>query len=346
MPDIIVIGASAGGISTLSELVKLLPEDLDAAVFVVVHIPRHSSNLLPRILSRKGVLPASSPVEGEKIERGRIYVAPPDQHMLIKPGRIRLVHGPRENGSRPAIDPLFRTAARVYGQRVVGVVLSGTLDDGTAGLIAIKRRGGIAIAQDPDEALYAGMPTSAIEHHTVDYVLPVSEIASTLIALTSMPGSTEGVEPVDDEMEQEADIAELDINALRSLDKPGVPSRFSCPECQGVLWEIDDENIHRFRCRVGHAYSPETLLANQSDAVEVALWAGLRALEENGALMTRMSKRMLEAGNAGLATRFRQQAEGALQRAATLRDLILDREPMTAAEPEMSRQLQSEMSPD
>src|SRR5689334_21556883 len=210
MPDIIVIGASAGGISTLSELVKLLPEDLDAAVFVVVHIPRHSSNLLPRILSRKGVLPASSPVEGEKIERGRIYVAPPDQHMLIKPGRIRLVHGPRENGSRPAIDPLFRTAARVYGQRVVGVVLSGTLDDGTAGLIAIKRRGGIAIAQDPDEALYAGMPTSAIEHHTVDYVLPVSEIASTLIALTSMPRSTEGVEPVDDEMEQEADIAELD----------------------------------------------------------------------------------------------------------------------------------------
>jgi two-component system, chemotaxis family, protein-glutamate methylesterase/glutaminase len=336
MSDIIVIGASAGGVAAVSELVKGLPADLDAAIFVVVHVPGHSKSMLAKILSRKGELPAISPVDGERIEHGRIYVAPPDRHMLIKQGYVRLVHGPRENGSRPAIDPLFRTAARVYGKRVVGVVLSGTLDDGTAGLIAVKKRGGIVIVQDPEEATYSGMPNSAIEHNTVDYVLPVSEIASTLVMLAARPISNEGGEPVDEEMEQEADIAELDVSALHSTEKPGFPSRFSCPECQGVLWEIDDDMMYRFRCRVGHAYSPETLMSKQSDAVEVALWAGLRALEENASLMQRISKRMLEMGNTASAARFSDQAIGALQRADTLRQLILQREPLTAVEPEPS----------
>lgn len=336
MPDIIVVGASAGGVGALSDLVARLPADLPAAVFIALHLPGHSKSALPGILGRKAGLPVSQPEDGESIQHGHIYVAPPDRHMLIKRGRIRLVHGPRENRSRPAIDPLFRTAARAYGKRVVGIVLSGVLDDGTAGLVAVKKRGGIAMVQDPDEALYSGMPRSAIENSEVDYVLPVAEIASTVARLAAEPVE-EGGRPVEDEMEQEAEIAELDMSALHFGDKPGRPSRFSCPECHGVLWEIDDEDMIRFRCRVGHAYSPNVLMAEQSDSVEAALWAGLRALEENAALMTRMAKNMRERGNERSAARFDFQAGNALRRAETLRRLILGREPLTVAESDESR---------
>ena len=330
--DIIVVGASAGGVEALSELVKDFPSDLAAAIFVVLHLPAHSSSALPKILSRNGPLPAVNPKNGDRIQPGRIYVAPPDQHLLIKRGSVRVVHGPRENGCRPAIDPLFRTAAREYGKRVIGVVLSGVLDDGTAGLIAVKRQGGTAVVQDPADATYPSMPQSAIAHCEVDHILALSEIASTVARLVYEPGEEEGAEPVSDDMETEADIAELDMATLHAGEKPGTPSRFSCPECNGVLWEIDDQNLIRFRCRVGHAYSPETLVAAHSDSVEAAIWAGLRALEENAALMRRMSKQMQRTGNERSAFRFDEQAHSALQRAEVLRRLILDREAMTAAE--------------
>jgi two-component system chemotaxis response regulator CheB len=226
MPDIFVIGASAGGVGALSKLVALLPANLSASIFVTLHIPEHSKSALPRILSHKGNLPAMTPADEERIQGGRIYVAPPDRHMLIKHGFITLVRGPRENGARPAVDPMFRTAARAYGKRVVGIVLSGVLDDGTAGLIAIKRRGGLAIVQDPDEAEYNGMPSSAIEKTDVDYVLPVSRIAEMLIKLSEEPIETPGEEPLGDEMEQETEIAELDLSELHTMDKPGRPSGF------------------------------------------------------------------------------------------------------------------------
>ena len=283
--DILVIGASAGGVEALSELVKGFPRDIPASIFVVIHLPAHSTSVLPKILARNGILPSLNPSDGDRIQPGHIYVAPPDQHMLIKRGRIRVVHGPRENGSRPSIDPLFRTAARAYGKRVIGIVLSGVLDDGTAGLIAIKKQGGIAIVQDPSEAAYPAMPESAIAHNNVDHILRVSDMASVVERLVHTPVEEEGEEPVSEEMEIESDIAELDMAALHGGEKPGTPSRFSCPDCNGVLWEIDDGDMVRFRCRVGHAYSPETLLAVQSDSVEAAIWAGLRALEENAALM-------------------------------------------------------------
>lgn len=338
MPDIIVIGASAGGIGAITKLVGQLAGGFPASIFVTLHIPEHSRSMLPKILSQKGALPALAPVDGEAIQRHRIYVAPPDRHMLIKRGYIRLVRGPRENGVRPSIDPMFRTAARSYGKRVVGIVLSGALDDGTAGLIAIKKQGGIAIVQDPNEALYDGMPRSAIENADIDHVLTISQIAELLNELVQQPLEKGGDEPLSDDMEQETDIAELDLNALRA-DKPGAPSRFSCPECQGVLWELDDDNIVRFRCRVGHAYSPETLLAQQTNSVDVALWAGLRALEENAALMSRMAKKMREHGNKRSAIRFDKQANGAFGQAETLRRLILGREPLTVAEAETESQL-------
>jgi len=341
MPDIIVIGASAGGISALSKLVAQLPRAFAASIFVTLHIPEHTRSALPKILSQKGHLPALNPLQGETIQRGRIYVAPPDRHMLIKRGFVYLVRGPRENGARPSVDPMFRTAARAYGKRVVGVILSGALDDGTAGLMAVKKQGGLAIVQDTDEALYDGMPRSAIAYGDVDHILKISEIADLLIGLVEEPPEEGGDEPLSDEMEQETDIAELDLNALHSIDKPGTPSRFSCPECHGVLWELNDNDIVRFRCRVGHAYSPETLLAEQSNSVDVALWAGLRALEENAALMCRMAKKMREQGSTRSAVRFDEQADGALVQAETLRRLILGREPVDAEEARADHQLAS-----
>jgi two-component system chemotaxis response regulator CheB len=213
--DIIVIGASAGGVEALSQLVAGLPQNLPAAIFVVIHISPHGKSVLPNILSRKGKLPASHAIDGEAIAQRHIYIAPPDYHLLVKPGYIRLVNGPKENNSRPAVDPLFRTAAKAYGRRVVGVILSGTLDDGTAGLIDVKQSGGVAVVQDPKDAVYSGMPSSAIENVEVDYILPASSIPPVLESLAREPAIEEGAKTMPDESEIEPDVVELDGGAMR-----------------------------------------------------------------------------------------------------------------------------------
>ena len=330
--DMIVIGASAGGVEALKQLVELIPPDLPAAIFVVLHVPSNGTSALPKILGKWGSLPAYHPQDRDQIMYGQIYIGPPDSHLLIKPGHLRLTRGPKENGFRPAIDPLFRTAARVYSTRVVGVILSGTLDDGTAGLIAIKKRGGVAIAQDPYEALYPGMPMSAIENADIDYVLPISEIASALIRL-AYEEVEEGGAPVSDDMEIETDISELEFDSLHVERRPGTPSRFTCPECNGVLWEIDDENLLRFRCRVGHAYSAETLLSEQTDSVEAAMWAALRALEENVSLTGRLARRMRDRGHPITAARFEKQSREADERAEVIRRVLITRSAADPAEP-------------
>jgi two-component system chemotaxis response regulator CheB len=261
--DIIAIGASAGGVEALSELVSRLPGDLRAALFVALHVPSHGTSVLPEILDRKGSIRAAHAVDGETIRAGRIYVAPPDHHLLVHRGVVRLSRGPRENGVRPAVDPLFRTAALWYGPRVVGVVLSGALDDGTAGLIAVKERGGLAIVQDPDEATFPGMPRSALESAPVDHRARVAEIAALIRQLTREDTPTEGGLAMPEDMEQEAAIAAFDLEAIQSDHHPGIPSGFACPDCAGVLWEVRDGELIRYRCRVGHAYSPTSLLAEQ-----------------------------------------------------------------------------------
>src|SRR5688572_19965913 len=215
--DIVVIGASAGGIEALIEITRGLPADFPAALFVVVHLPSYGRSLLPEILSRAGKLSAVHPQHGDEIVPGRIYVAPPDKHLLLRDGHIHVMHGPRENRQRPAIDPLFRTAAVSFGPRVVGVVLSGNLDDGTAGLQAIKLQGGTAIVQDPDTAVYQGMPQSAIENVDIDFVLPVNEIAAKLVVLANTPVK-EQPHPVSTLLEQEAGMSELDPDALHDPD--------------------------------------------------------------------------------------------------------------------------------
>lgn len=328
--DIVVIGASAGGVEALKTVMSGLPADLPASIFVVLHIPDNGTSVLPNILNRSGPLPASHPVNMEEISQGRVYVAPTDSHLLIKQGYMRLTRGPKENGHRPAVDPLFRTAARAYGGRVIGVILSGTLDDGTAGMIAIKERGGLTVAQSPETALYTGMPLSAIENARVDYILPVSEIGSMLSRLVREPVDEKGEETVSEELDMEADIVELEPESLRAEKRPGVPSRFTCPECNGVLWELGDEELMRFRCRVGHAYSSESLLAGQFDGVEAALWAALRALEENISLSARVAARMRSRGHLQTAERFERQVSEAESQAEVLRRLLTNR---TASDP-------------
>jgi two-component system chemotaxis response regulator CheB len=305
MRDTIVVGGSAGSVRALRALVQAVPADLPAAVLVVVHIPAHSPSALPLVLSA-GPLPAKAAEDGERIERGNIYVAQPDLHLLVERGRLRLTRGPRENRVRPCIDVLFRSAAVDLGPRVVGVVLSGVLDDGTAGLWAVKDRGGVAVVQQPAEAEHPDMPRNALAHVDVDHVLPVAEIGSTLAALAAEP--TPDAAAVPPAMAAEAAI-ELGSNPLRRgvLDL-GHLSPNACPECHGSLTEIREGSIARYRCHAGHAYSLRTLLAETEIAIEKSLWNTVRAIEERSFLLRTMERRARESGDDRLADRYAADA--------------------------------------
>jgi two-component system chemotaxis response regulator CheB len=329
--DIITVGASAGGIEALSQLVGGLPAHLPAAVFVVVHVAPHGTSVLPRILQRAGRLPAAHPRDGEPIVPGRIYIAPPDFHLLVKPGHVRLTRGPCENGHRPAADPLFRTAARYYGPRVIGVVLSGALDDGTAGMMAVKRGGGVAVVQDPEEALFSGMPRSALEHAAVDYSVPVAEVGPLLARLAAEPAAGAAPDLSPDE-EKEADMAEIDLSKMTNETHPGHPSSFACPDCGGTLWEMREGELIRFRCRVGHAWSPESLIAEQADGLEASLWAALRALEEQTQLPRRLAEQAASRGYARAAESFRHRIQDSEGHAGLIRSILLRRERQPATE--------------
>jgi two-component system chemotaxis response regulator CheB len=261
-------------------------------------------------------------MDGDTIQQGIIYVAPPDQHMLVEQGCIRLLRGPKENRHRPAIDPLFRSASVAYGPRVVGVVLTGSLDDGTAGLVAIKRVGGIAVVQDPNEAFYPGMPLNALEHVHVDYKLPISKIGPLITRLAYEPVDKEGAYNVPEDMEIEMKLTEIDMNALDNGKHAGTPSVFSCPECRGVLWEIQDGELVRYRCRVGHAFSLESMMAAQSEGVEEALWAALKTLEESVSLSRRLGDQARQRGQDRLAQRFEEKLQNAEQRAEMIRSVL------------------------
>lgn len=321
---IIVIGASAGGVEALTRLVRDLAPDIGAALFITVHFPPDSKSALPRILNRAGPLRTAHATDGQEIEQGKIYLARPDHHLLIFRDRMRLYRGPRENGNRPAIDPMFRSAALAYGPRVIGVVLSGNLDDGTSGLIAIKRRGGTAVVQDPDDAMFPTMPQSAMEHVAVDHVAKLDRVGTLLNDLTKRPPREDVVAA--DDAGKEIEFAEIDLDRIEEAgDHPGVLAPFGCPDCGGTLWELRDGDLVRFRCRVGHAWTSEALLARQSETLDAALWTALRALEENAALSQQLSARARRRGNDSLAARFADSASLAMRRAGTIRDVLLDR---------------------
>jgi two-component system chemotaxis response regulator CheB len=322
--DVIGIGASAGGVEAISRVVSDLPRDLQASVMVVLHISRGRS-YLPEILARAGRLPASHPQDGEALQYGRIYVAPPDHHLLVESGQLRVAHSPSENGVRPAVDPLFRSAARVYGPRVIGVILTGTLDDGTAGIAAVREGGGVTIAQDPDEAFAPGMPRSAIASGRVDHVVTLRDIGALIGALVQedAPARLPAVDhPHLRPMEPDLGVMPL---ALRAKDRPGKPSVFTCPECHGTLWESDEHGLLRFRCRVGHVYSPETMIAAQTDEVDRALWVALRTLEERAAMAYRLAQRGRDKNQRWVDQAFTQRARETEQEADRIRELLRTR---------------------
>jgi len=328
--DLVVVGASAGGVEALRDLVRDLPGDLPACMLVVLHLPSAAFSALPAILARCTDLAVGTAFDGAPLGNGRIYVAPPDRHLLVRDGHIALGRGPKENGNRPAIDPLFRSAARWHGPSTVGVVLSGTLDDGAAGLLAITERGGAAVVQDPGTASYDGMPSAALR------AVPEAKVAggpdlSVLVA--TLCGETVAVDPPFPEhvLEMEAEIARLDERALEEPDRPGRPAAVTCPDCNGAMFEIDDGNLVRYRCRVGHAWSPETLLFEQVEAAEAALWAAIRTLEEKAALHRKLAGRS-QAGRNMLGERYHEeQAAAADESAGVLRDLL--RRSLTGLEP-------------
>jgi two-component system chemotaxis response regulator CheB len=320
----VVIGASAGGIEALNELVRGLSSDFAAPILLVLHIPADSPSLLAKILARAGTVKTKTAEDGERAENGTLYVAPPDRHLIVEAdGTLHTPRGPRENRHRPSVDPLFRSAALAYGPHAIGVILTGTLDDGTAGLLAIQRRGGITIVQDPDDAAYPGMPKSAIANVIVDHVLPMRGIATQLeisLAQEARGGGEVGDEVT--QMELEKKIAEMDAKALRGDERPGQPSAFSCPDCGGVLWEIDDGDFTRFRCRVGHAYSPETMLAAQGDVLEEALWTAMKTLEESARLSKRLAAAERKRSHEWMAVRFDQKETEARDRADIIRRFL------------------------
>jgi two-component system, chemotaxis family, protein-glutamate methylesterase/glutaminase len=331
---IVVIGASAGGIEALRSLVAQLPAYFAAPICIVVHTSPQSPGVIHDILNRAGPLSAISARSRERLREGRIYVAPPDCHLVVEPGRVRATKGPRENRFRPAIDPLFRSAAQVYGPAAIGVILTGNLDDGTAGLWAIKQLGGIAIVQDPDDALCPSMPSAALKHVRVDYRVALAEVAPLLVRLTSRPVQEEAETGVPEQIEVEVKIAKEENPVDAGLEVICTPSSFACPECHGVLLQLDEGGRIRFRCHTGHAYSVDSLLAAIGEGIEDSLWNAIRALEEGGLLMHRIAEhlRTHSGDGKGTARRLMECAEETRQHSETVRKLATEREPLVASE--------------
>jgi two-component system, chemotaxis family, protein-glutamate methylesterase/glutaminase len=322
--DVIAIGASAGGVGSLQRVVEHIPADFPAAILIALHLPDGIRSMLPEILSRAGRLPATQAVDGERILPRHIYVAPAGFHLTARRGHLVVSRGAREHGVRPAIDPLFRSVAVSYGPRAIGIVLSGSLDDGTVGLREIKRGGGIAIVQDPRDTEWPSMPQSALNHVDVDHSVPATQIGSLLQQIVMPPRRDAKARSQDDDQARvNEELGELTMHR-DERDHPGEPSPYSCPECGGVLWEIRDGELIRLRCRVGHAYTSETLTTEQAVTVEHALWTALRALEEQAAVRRRMAERARRQGMTASADRYQSRARELEHRAQQVRALLLE----------------------
>lgn len=318
--DIIVIGGSAGALPVLIELVGALPADLPAAVFVVIHFSPHVKSRLAAILTRAGSLSAVDARDGEPVLPGRIYVAQPDRHLILQNGHVGVHRGARENRFRPAIDPLFRSAARAYRSRVVGVLLSGQLSDGVMGLMAIRLQGGIAIAQDPSEAAHSSMPRTAVEHGAVDYTVRSSDLAPTLVRLVTEP--TTGEPSMADFDAQGSNIIEEDFYEQEHDERDGEPAVVTCPDCGGTLWQNRAASFIQFRCHVGHRYALDALMLEQSEALERALWTCVRMLKEKTALTRQMAHRYRETGQAQMAAQVEENGRVDEESVAIIQQLI------------------------
>jgi two-component system, chemotaxis family, protein-glutamate methylesterase/glutaminase len=286
--NIVVIGTSAGGLEALDQLVGQLPRDLNAAIFVVQHMsPESSGEVLVDLLRKHRALSCKLADDGEVFRPSTIYVARPDYHLLVKARTLLVTKGARENRYRPGIDPLFRSAAVAHGARVIGVVLTGMLDDGTAGLIAIRDCGGVAVAQDPEDAAYPEMPSSAVKNAGVDHCVPMVNMGRLIESLVAArPGRT--VAPSDN-IRMEAKIAERVLSDVKEVNRLGDQVPYNCPNCGGVLWKIGKSGMQRYRCHTGHSFTDIALLTIQSEKIEETLWTALRMFEERKNLLNNMA---------------------------------------------------------
>jgi two-component system, chemotaxis family, protein-glutamate methylesterase/glutaminase len=321
---LIVIGASAGGVTSLAQLVRGLDAGLPAAVLIVLHTaPFGRRSALPEILARAGPLRAAIATHGADLKEGCILIAPADYHMRVVDGRVELDQGPRESHARPAIDPLFRTAARAYRRDVAGVILSGTQGDGTIGLMAIKSYGGLAIVQDPDEIQYSAMPRRALQYVSVDHVLSVHDIGATLNDFASSDRLPEaGIDPATAGAASATIVRDMSGQIRGEL--AGGLSMYSCPECGGTLWQTETGELTQFHCHVGHTYSPELLLVEKTEGLETALWSAVRTLVEKATLTRQLAQRSRDSGNHEKAAAIEEQALIDEAHVRLIRDAILN----------------------
>jgi two-component system chemotaxis response regulator CheB len=317
--DIIAIGGSSGAVEALLRILPDLPVNLPATIFIVLHLSPESPNSLPRLFTNNGNLPAESAVNGATFRPGHIYLAPPDQHLLVEKKRMRLSHDARQNGFRPAIDPLFRSVAHSFGPRVIGLILSGGLDDGVSGLIDIKLHGGIALAQDPSDAVAPSMPQSAVANVELDHVVPLRKIAARLSDLVHAPvtarpkrgGKHLAGHPAARKVQEDVPVPPM-----------VKPRQFTCPECGGAMWELAGDNQLRFRCHTGHVYSAQGLAHGQSEELEHALWTAIRSLQESAELRRRMATRLERGALKTYAREYLKIAQEAETHAGVLRDYL------------------------
>jgi two-component system, chemotaxis family, protein-glutamate methylesterase/glutaminase len=320
--DIIAIGGSTGALDALKHIFADLPADLPAAVFVVSHLASNGGDMLANILDAAGPMVVKTAAAGDLIQNGRTYIAPAGHHLLVDNGTVRLGHGPRENMVRPAIDPLFRSAAVSYGPRVIAVVLSGMLDDGAAGLAAVKRCGGLTIVQDPADAEAADMPLNALDACDVDYRVPAGKMAQVLTQLTKEPAPP--AFPVPGDIALEVQIAAGRPSTTEVIARIAVPVALSCPSCSGTLSEIVEPSRVRFRCQIGHAYTASVLDKEQEVAVAEAVGVALRVLEERHTLLIKMAADAERRGQNGSARQYAENAAGFRQQADTIRKAAID----------------------
>ena len=333
-PQCIVIGASAGGLEPLREVVSRLPAGFPVPVFVVMHVAAYQPSYLPEILSWTGPLPALHPEDKRRAEPGFIYVAPPDHHLLIDDGSMAVKRGPKENGFRPSIDALFRSAAYSYGPGAIGVVLSGALNDGASGLWSIKRLGGIAIVQEPKQAAYPSMPRSALEYTEADYKVPSTEIASLLIQLTQE--QPDPVEIIGNGVDEDARRMAIETQVAAGINLPektilalGEMSQFTCPECRGALVRIKEGRLLRFRCHKGHGFSADALLEGLMETISGLIWQTTRGLHEGSMLIEHMGQHLKENGEAVTAEKFLAKARELNQQASGFQKIAVGQERMS-----------------
>jgi two-component system chemotaxis response regulator CheB len=319
---VVVIGTSAGGLNALRELMIALPDNFPAPIFIVQHLsPVASGAILVSALQEVTPLPCRLAKDQEPIRNGHILVAPPDHHLLLKDGHVLVTKGARENRSRPAIDTLFRSAAVAYGNRVIGVVLTGNLDDGTSGLGAIQACGGTCVVQDPKTAAYPDMPRSALENVEVDHCVPLAEIASLLQQLIGKHSRRRSAAP--EEVILEAKIAERVISDVHAANHLGTQVPYNCPNCGGVLWQITKSKVHRYRCHTGHAFTASTLEASQLERIEETLWVCLRMMEERRNLLNTTATRERQKGFSKTAALQRERADESQEHIDRIRNMLL-----------------------